>query len=72
MIHPAYFIIFSIIQAIALLTAVAYGFRVGYAAYAKKEPPPAIIIGGTPKEDELPEPVSPSRQRRERQKQEVS
>jgi hypothetical protein len=63
MIHPAYMLILAVIEAIAILSAVAFGFRAGYAAY-KGDKPPAIALTLPASEEELPLPIGPTAERK--------
>lgn len=65
MIHPAYMLILAVIEAIAILYAVAFGLRVRY-AIDKGEKPPGIALTLFASEEELPLPISPTAERKAR------
>ena len=69
MIHPAWLLVLAILQPVALLYAVSFGFKTGYAAYKGDKPPEIQFPKVIPQKDEwesAPGPISPTRQKRER------
>jgi hypothetical protein len=74
MIHPAYLLILAVIEAIAILSAVAFGLRAGYAAYKGERPPastlPSLPALVRPKDewDDAPGPIGPTEERKNRAK----
>lgn len=69
MIHPAWLIAVAVVEAIAILYAVAFGFKAGYAAYKGDSPPEVDFSKLVPRKDDwdnMPAPFGPTEARRVR------
>ena len=74
MIHPAWLVALAVVQVIAILLSVSFGFKTGYAAYKGEKPPEIDFSKIVPQKDEwesAPPPTGPSQRKKQTKPVEV-